>query len=436
MKRGFGFLFILVFIFVFSVGCSNKKEVDKPNEIPTATDIPAKNDSPTPTTEETVSPTVEPSPTEVPTDTPTPTTPLTDTPTPTTPLADTPTPTIPLVETPTPMQEETSGWVLESEVPSGAKIVDRKWTYDSTETTESTDSALSGWTQTDSYWKETGSESMKYASFPETFNQNSEVYKQLNNSPYEANENENSKRVVENKEAGFVYWHWMYNVVYSDNTQRTISDRQGSFDASGNSGGYAYQYFDAFLSDVDCPYLDNLYCCNRNQPSYNCVNVMPDKSSVGTGTPRYFRFKYYVSTYTDYEKVYKYSRTTTKESSNEIPEEGVFDNVQVWVKYVMETPTPTMMPLVITEQPKSVSGPKYTEVAFTIKVDGEGPFTYQWQYQKPGESAWINVEAPSATTSVLETKIRTERSSYMWRCVVKDVHGNNVVSNTVTMTIE
>lgn len=326
MKRVFCLLCILVLLIAFSVGCSNKKEENKPNEIPTATDIPAKNDSPTPTTEETVSPTVEPSPTEVPTDTLTPTTPLTDT----------PTPTIPPVETPTPTQEDVSGWVLESEVPSGAKIVDRKWTYDSTETTESTDSALSGWTQTDSYWKENGSESMKYASFPETFDQNSEVYKQLNNSPYEANENENSKRVVENKEAGFVYWHWMYNAAYADNTQRSISDRQGSFDANGNSGGYAYQYFDAFLSDVDCPYLDNYYCCSRNQASYNCVEVMPNKSSVGTGTPRYFRFEYYISTYTDYEKVYKYSRTTTKESSNEITEDSGFSNVQVWVRYTRQ----------------------------------------------------------------------------------------------------
>ena len=135
------------------------------------------------------------------------------------------------------------------------------------------------------------------------------------------------------KETGFVYWHWMYNVTYANNTQRTISDRYGSYDAYGNSGGYSYQYFSAFLSTVDCPYLDNYYCCSRNQPSYNCVNVMPDKSSLGTGTPRYFRFKYYTSYYKEYEKIYKYSKTTSKESSSAVTAGGNISNVQVWVQY-------------------------------------------------------------------------------------------------------
>ncbi len=233
-------------------------------------------------------------------------------------------------------QNRILGWDYLSAVPTEAIIVETKWQYDYTEIIESTDSSLSGWTLVDSYWKETGSDSKKYATFPYGFNVNNPIYySEVDQNPYEAYENEKSKRVVENKEAGFVYWHWMYNVAYSDNTQRAISDRQGSFDASGKSGGYSYQYFNAFLSDVDCPFLDNLYCCSRNQASYNCVNVMPDKSSLGTGTPRYFRFRYYTSTYTDYEKVYKYSRTTTKESSSEVSEGGNISNVQVLVKWQM-----------------------------------------------------------------------------------------------------
>ena len=227
-----------------------------------------------------------------------------------------------------------SGWILESKMPSDAKVVSRKWTYDYTETTESTNSALSGWTQTGSYWKNTGSGSKNYASIPSTFDHNHTIWKTFDSSAYTAYENTDKKRTVTNKKAGYVYWHWMYNVAFADNTKRTISDRSGSYDANGNSGGYYYGYFDAFLSSADCPYLDNYYCCSRNQASYNCINVMPDKSSLGTGTPRYFRFEYYTSSYTDYERIYQYSLTQSKESSTAVSEGNGISNVQVWVQYV------------------------------------------------------------------------------------------------------
>lgn len=227
-----------------------------------------------------------------------------------------------------------SDWVPISEVPDGAQIVDKKWLYDYTEKTESWDSTLDGWTQTGSDWRSTGSGSTYYASFPSTFDTGHSIYTSFAKGPYEGYENATQKRTVSNKWAGYVYWHWMYSVNYANNTQRAISDRYGSFDQYGKTPGFMYKYFSAFTSSVDAPYLDNYYCCSRNQPSYNCVNIMPDKSSMGTGTPRYFRFDYNESSYTDYKKIFFYSKTTKdKESTSEVTEGNGISNVRVYVRY-------------------------------------------------------------------------------------------------------
>ncbi len=226
-----------------------------------------------------------------------------------------------------------SDWVPISDVPDGAQIVEKKWVYDFTEKTESWDSTLDGWTQTGSDWRSTGSGSTYYASFPSTFDTGHSIYTSFAKAPYDAYENATTKRTVSNKFAGYVYWHWMYSVNYANNTQRAISDRYGSYDQYGKTPGFMYKYFSAFCSSVDAPYLDNYYCCSRNQPSYNCVNIMPDKSSMGTGTPRYFRFSYNESSYTDYKKIFFYSKTTQKESSTEVTEGNGISNVRVYVKY-------------------------------------------------------------------------------------------------------
>lgn len=234
-------------------------------------------------------------------------------------------------------QKEVSGWVLASEVPSSAQIVNTKWTYTKTETTESTSSSLSGWTQTGNYWKQTGSGSTNYATFPSGFNTSHWIYTSFAKSAYSGYENTTNKRVVSNTWAGYVYWHWMYDVSYANTTNRTISHRQGYWNPSGGQTGsnaYNYKYFSAFTSTVNCPYLSNNYCCSQNLPSYNCNGIIPDTSAAGVGTPRYFRFEYYTSKYTDYQKMYQYKKVTSGlESSTEVTASGNISNVQKYVKY-------------------------------------------------------------------------------------------------------
>ncbi|MCR5203473.1 MAG: Ig domain-containing protein, partial [Lachnospiraceae bacterium] len=175
--------------------------------------------------------------------------------------------------------------------------------------------------------------SVNYASFPQYFDTSNSIYTSFAKSPYSAYDNGSTKREVTNSWTGYVYWHWMYNVGYAAVTNRTISDRPGDFDQYGNTPGFVYKYFSAFTSSVNCPYLDNYYCCSRNQPSYNCVNVMPDKSSLGTGTTRYFRFDYYTSSYKDSRKIYEYTKTTRKESSTEVTSSKVISNIVQYVRY-------------------------------------------------------------------------------------------------------
>lgn len=231
-------------------------------------------------------------------------------------------------------ERQLSDWTPIADVPTGSEIAEKKWTYDLTETTTSENDSLSGWTLTGSEWKLKDSGIVSYATFPSTFDTSSEVYSILSKEPLQEYESSDTKRTVTNSFGGWVYWHWMYNVPFANNTARMISDRTGNWDQYGNSGsGFWFGYFSAFISSVDAPYLSNKYCCSRNQAGYNCIDIMPDKSSLGTGTPRYFRFEFYNSEYTDYSKVYLFTKISHLESSTEVLAGNGISNIQCLVRY-------------------------------------------------------------------------------------------------------
>ncbi|MBQ8910443.1 MAG: hypothetical protein IJY91_05320 [Oscillospiraceae bacterium] len=197
---------------------------------------------------------------------------------------------------------------------------------------------MDGYTQVGSYWVESGKGSKNYSPyFPSTFNTSHWIYTSFAKAALSGYETETTKRVVTNNWAGYVYWHWMYNAgSYSTVLNRRISDRQGQYDEYGNSGSgtkyYAYNYFYAFTSTANCPYLGKDYCCSRNQESYNCHDILPaDKS--GIFTPRFFRFSYYVSNYVDYYKMFQYQKVEQLESETQIEASDTVSNVQEWVQY-------------------------------------------------------------------------------------------------------
>ena len=223
-----------------------------------------------------------------------------------------------------------SGWVLPSAVPSNGKVTQTSYSY--RESTESTNSTASGWVPNGSYWKQTGTGSKYYATFPSGYNTSHWTYTDYMKSPYTASETATNKRTVTNVQEGWIYWHWMYNVAYANNTHRAIYNKSGN----GPDNNFAYRYFYAIVSNTDCPYLDNGYCNSLNLPSYNCVNIIPsnaDKSATsGLGTPRFFRFNRYKSTYVDSVKTYKYYRDISYSLTD--PGSGsTISNKVTYVKY-------------------------------------------------------------------------------------------------------
>ena len=221
-----------------------------------------------------------------------------------------------------------SSWVKASEMPSGAEVINKKWTYTETLRAESPNTSMSGYSQTGSYWVESGSGSTNYSTaFPSGFDTNHWIYTSFAKEPFSAYENATNKRVVSNNWAGFVYWHWMYNCGGGAGTsQRPILNKYGT-----GVDGYLYQYFGAFTSTNGNYTSSTYYCNNLGITNY----VIPERTAYADcqGSTRWFRFDYYVSDYTDYYKMFQYQKVENKESTTEVSASSTISNVQKWVQY-------------------------------------------------------------------------------------------------------
>ena len=233
-----------------------------------------------------------------------------------------------------------SGWVLTSAVPNGARITQTSYSY--RESTESTVANMSGWVHNGDYWKQTGGGSKEYASFPSTYETGHWTYNELNGSAFGAYENASNKRTVSNTHTGYVYWHWAYNAAYYNNTNRWISDRKQSAGSSRGLANYAYVYFYAFKSTTNAPTIGGFTYTwganakhDANATTYNCSNCLPGgadtSSKSGLNNPRFLRLDYYTSTYTDYQKIYKYYRDLNYQSTK--PGGNNISNLTTYVKY-------------------------------------------------------------------------------------------------------
>ncbi len=224
-----------------------------------------------------------------------------------------------------------SDWVKVEDLPEGAEVTERKWSYTLTTETESRETSLSGYEQVGSRWVHIGDGSTSYASFPNGFDTSHYIYTSFAKGPYSAYETETSRRDVTNWWSGYIYWHWMYDCgSYRNVTNRHISSIPGR-QSTGAGSSYPYEYFFAMASSVDCPYLDNSYCCQQNLPSYNCHSIITD--TLAAWNPRCFRFDYYTSYYSDYYKMFQYRKVEELESGTLVEEGNGISNVQAWVKY-------------------------------------------------------------------------------------------------------
>ena len=210
-------------------------------------------------------------------------------------------------------QKSTSGWVLASSVPSGAKIVEEKWEYTRTQTKESPSSSMSGWTKKSESWKQKSSGSVTYASFPSGFNKDHSLYSKYNKSAPTASETASTKRTVSSTSVyTYIYWHWCRgDDSLKAGYNRTIDNVKTS----------KHHTFDAFESTSNVQYYSA-------EEAYKYVNTSCCGDSYW-----WHRTTVYKQTYTDYEKVYTYQKVTTESSTASVTAGGEISNVKHYVKY-------------------------------------------------------------------------------------------------------
>jgi len=224
-------------------------------------------------------------------------------------------------------QKPVSGWVLESEMPSGAQVVENKWTYDQRTDTESESSSMSGYISNGNYWKETGRGSTKYAYFPSGFDTNHTIYKNFAKSPYTEYDNGSTKReVTNNRSAGYIYWHWMYDCGGSNAGDRLIHNKKGY----GTKNNFNYKYFGAF---EDTKSYTRITGVDNGSGDAGYWKTGRTSYAESQGSYYWFRFNYGISSYTDYKKIYKYYKVEQKESSTSVSAGGNISNVKHMVKY-------------------------------------------------------------------------------------------------------
>ena len=232
-----------------------------------------------------------------------------------------------------------TGWTKVENLPEGAHVIDSKWTYTNTETKESLNTSESGWVLVGSYWRESGSGSAEYASFPDGYLTTNSYYTSMNKQPFTAYENSTSRREVVNSWTGYIYWHYMYNTKASA-YYRCIRDEAGT---ASNYNDYVYKdtYFRAFKDATSYTKLGQYYDYGSGTTLVSCgthgyatyLAKYGKSNSETSGSCFWYRFDYYTSSYTDYVKVFQYQKITNCESEYQVTEGNGISNVQQWVQY-------------------------------------------------------------------------------------------------------
>ena len=217
-------------------------------------------------------------------------------------------------------QNAVSGWVPESQVPDGAQVVEKKWTYTKTETQKSTATSISGWTQTGFEWQQTGTGTYYYCAFPSGFKTGDKLYTKYrgNGKAISATETDTTKRTVSSATTHtYVYWHWTYPLSGNHSEgNRYVSDTYNHYKA-----GYGYfTVWEAFESTTN----------KSKDASAGCYKF----TGHSTYTYWWFRNTVYKQTYVDYQKLFTYQKVTTDlESATQVAESDTISNVQVYVRY-------------------------------------------------------------------------------------------------------
>ena len=88
--------------------------------------------------------------------------------------------------------------------------------------------------------------------------------------------------------------------------------------------------------------------------------------------------------------------------------------------------------LIINEQPTDQTVNEGSKVTFTVEASGAS--SYQWYYQKPGESDWTAVSAASGKTASYSFTTAARHNGYQYRCEVMNIVESDI-TDVVTLTL-
>ena len=87
------------------------------------------------------------------------------------------------------------------------------------------------------------------------------------------------------------------------------------------------------------------------------------------------------------------------------------------------------------KMPKNVNTCAGKTASFSVKASGNGKLTYQWQYQKPGETSWNDVSAENGKKASYSLTTKPRHDGYKYRCKVTNLYGTSVYSSAVTLRV-
>ena len=196
---------------------------------------------------------------------------------------------------------DTLDWVLETEVPEGATIIDQKWTYDLTSKTSSSSSSMSGWTKYDT--KRTGWGGTQ-----------GPVY----SNPSNGSRNVWSEQYVTSTTTHYVYYHRYKSNQWSDDAHASSWARHSGPDVTSPlPNGYYSPTTGQRYSGAACS-----VCGATNQ-----WHLDRTYTTDNYGTRWYYQEPVYT---------YYYKKTEAKESTTEVTASDSISNVQKYVKYILK----------------------------------------------------------------------------------------------------
>ena len=209
-------------------------------------------------------------------------------------------------------QNDASDWILESELPANAQIVNEKWTYDLTTNITSSSSSVSGYTLYDSKWV-WGSYGA-WSNWSSVFVEGGETRQVENRTVVDQEAYTNYKYYIYRSKAGYSYGVYNYY--------------------GGASHGYCTVYDEINIRYPLPVYNSSLglygpFDSAMFAHSYDSYWFYSGSNYVPAVTHTEYRFR-------DRSKVYTYYHTKTeaKESFSEVSGSDEITNVQKWVQYI------------------------------------------------------------------------------------------------------